>query len=200
MANDVSADKKEGKKSLKDQAKISRGQMVAIWAALATALGSQGIPAIVELIENKPGVEDVQNMIAQQTAKLTEQQNMGVEAIKELHADVKDLQRMSDDVAHVKGLVDVLRDVLRDCCTRRSVRHRLEEPAPKPTARKPASNPTKIVVESKLPDKLIEDMAPFMKVKEAEPVKKKPIEQLHKVPEFDPNMIQQQVQVQEPGK
>jgi tyrosyl-tRNA synthetase len=199
MTNGASAEKKEGKKSLKDEAKVSKRQMIAIWAALATALGSQGIPAIVEMLENKPDVEDVQTMIAQQTAKLTEQQNTAVEAIKELHADVKDLQKMSDDVAHVKGLVDVLRDVMRDCCTRRSAVRRLERKPAAATKPEPPPEPDKIVVEVKKPDDLIEDLAHKMMKAHDKPEKKRPIEQLQKVPEFDPNrMIQQQVQIQEP--
>jgi hypothetical protein len=173
MTNGVSAEKKEGKKSLKDDAKLSKRHMIAIWAALATALGSQGIPAIVTLLENKPDVEDVQQMIANQTSKLTAQQNTAVEAIKDLHADVKDLQKMSDDVSHVKGCVDVMRDVMRDCCTKRSIRHRLDKPKPA-AVHKP--DPIRVIVESK-----------------------SPVEQLQKVPEFDSenmeNMIQQRVQI-----
>lgn len=181
MANGVSAGKKETKPSLKDDAKLSKRHMLAIWAALATALGSQGIPAIVEVLDSKPDVEDVQTMIAHQTAKLTAQQNTAVEAIKDLHADVKDLRGMSDEIARVTGLVDVLRDVMRDCCTRRSARVRLERPKPI-VARSPK------IMSSPLPDKPA--------VKEPLLGKKTPFEQLRKVPEFDPKNMMQQVQLQ----
>lgn len=163
-------EKQNGRKSLKDDARISKRQMLAIWAALVTALGSQGIPAVVEMLDNKPDVADVQVMIAQQTAKLTEQQNTAVEAIKDLHADVKRLQEMSSEVAHVKGHVDILREVIRDCCTRRSSLRKLQK-GQKPKAPSSTSK---------------DNTAPR--------TFSKPIEQLHKVPQFDPEMLQQHQQ------
>lgn len=113
MADDVSTEKKE-RKSLKDDAKPSRGHMLAIWAALATALGSQGVPSIVRMLSDKPDVEDVQMMIANQTAKLTVQQNNAVEAIRDLHSEMK---KLDSSVSHVRGRIEVLRELTFKCCT-----------------------------------------------------------------------------------
>lgn len=72
------------KKSLKDEAKVSKRHMLTIWAALAAALGSQGIPAIVSMFDNKPDVAAVQQMIANKTAELSVEQNNAVEDIEDL--------------------------------------------------------------------------------------------------------------------
>ena len=188
MASGVSAGKKEVKASFRDDAKLSKRHMLAIWAALAAALGSQGVPAIVEMLDSKPGVEDVQTMIASQTARLTAQQNMAVEAIKDLHSDVKELRGMSDALSRVIGLVDVLRDVMRDCCTRGHARLRLERPKPTVVhSPKTVSPPL-----ADKPDEGMVDSTP------SSFGKKTPFERLQKVPEFDPkNMMQQQLQTQE---
>lgn len=153
-----------------------RKQMWALWVAAITALGSTGVPKIVEMLENKPSVEQVQNIVTDHTQKLTEMVNTLVDAIKDVSDD---LEGLKNAVPHTRGVVDgllgrldLLQDVLRDCCTRRGVREKLNA--------------------------LPEPAAMMMSVEEdADAVKtKKPIERLQKMPRFD---VQQQLQLQQPG-
>ena len=206
MTDSVSTEKKEEKQtkpSLKDDARLSKRQVLAIWAALVTALGSQGIPAIVTALENKPDVADVQEMIAQQTTKLTEQQNNAVEVIKELHEDVKGLQETSKEVARLSGLVDMLRELVRDCCRTRNRNHRrpavhLHSPSAKPkdSGNSDAGAPP-AYMPPMIPDALVDSITKTNDVGE----KSSKVDKLKKVPEFDPNKaVQQQVQIQEPRK
>lgn len=205
MPTPVSADKEEGKPtvkpSLKDDARLSKRQVLAIWAALVTALGSQGVPAIVDALENKPDVADVQEMIAQQTAELTKQQNNAVEAIKELHIDVKDLQKTSADVARLSGLVDMLRELVPDCCRPRNRRRpagRVHTTSAKAKDSKNDVGNGAVYVPAVVPDALMDSITKTCTSKDSK------VDKLKKVPDFNPNrMVQQQpalLKDQEPRK
>ena len=170
----------------------SRRQMISLWIAVATALGSQGIPAIVELLENKPSVEQVQAMIAKQTEVLTNAQNTDVDAIKELDRRLEELAEACGEhrtiTGQLEGRTELLKEVLRDCCTRRSVRERLERPEKPPKHEdKPA------VVTHKAKPTAAEEHILEMVLKK--PGSKKATEKVEKVPEFN---MQQQLQIQEP--
>ena len=150
----------------------SKKHMVTLWVAIATALGSQGIPKIIEILDTKPTVEQVQSIVAKQLEALSHEQPMTVEAIKELYARMLVIEAR---VSETCGKVDVMRDVLSKCCTRRNAVRRLTEPR-KPGAAKPFSAP-----------------AAMVKAKSF-------IGKLKKVPEFN---IQQQLQLplqEEPDK
>jgi len=199
MPDSVSTENKEAKKGLKDSAHVSRRQLLVIWTALAAALGSQGIPAIVSMLENKPDVEDVQSMIAQQTAQVTLQLNTAVEAIKELHVDIKALQSKDDLALEMKGKLDALCDTVNQCCVRVN---RVRRPKVTGGSKHPSAGAKPTVMDHVVPDAM---RAMMDGVKLTAPEKKKtPFDQLEKVPEFDPkNMMQRQqlqVQVQETPK
>jgi len=80
----------------------SRKQMWALWVAVATALGGTGVPKLIEAFSNKPTVEQVQSMIAQQTSVLTEAHNAGVDAFRELQQRVGRLQEQYDGLIAVR--------------------------------------------------------------------------------------------------
>jgi hypothetical protein len=80
----------------------SRKQMWALWVAVATALGGTGVPKLIEAFSNKPTVEQVQSMIAQQTSVLTEAHNAGVDAFRELQQRVGQLQEQYDGLIAVR--------------------------------------------------------------------------------------------------
>jgi hypothetical protein len=100
----------------------SRKQLWAIWVAVGTALGSTGIPKLIEVLEDRPSTEQVQGMIAQQTMLLTEAQNNGVEAFRELQRRVQALQekQVSDGLvcSQIGGKLTTIQDVMRTCCIR----------------------------------------------------------------------------------
>lgn len=162
-----------------------RKQMLALWVAVATALGSQGIPKIVEVLENKPSIEQVQTMIARQTEKLTAAQNTSVDALKELHAAVAKLQdkcaEQRSRVDQLEGKVGTMYDVMRDCCTRPKGQAKLDKPIPT------------VVVDRKEMTKVEKSAIPLPPFKDEKCVmqKARALEKLEKVPEFN---IQQQMQ------
>lgn len=170
-----------GKKPKKQEPKTpSRRQMAALWIAVATALGSQGIPKIVELLENKPSVEDVQAMIARQTEALTKAQNDSVDAIKELDERIRELTEACAEhraiTGQLEGRTELLKEVLRDCCTRQRIRERLD----KPKASEETESTPKEEVRNKPPTAA---------------ARKGAAEMVQKVPEFN---MQQQLQMQAP--
>lgn len=121
-----------GKEPKKQERKApGRKQMISLWIAVATALGSQGIPKIVELLENKPSVEDVQAMIARQTEALTKAQNKAVDVIQALDARIHELAGACAEHRTITGQLEerteLLKEILRDCCTRQHIRKRLEK-------------------------------------------------------------------------
>jgi hypothetical protein len=69
-----------------------RKQMVSLWIAVATALGSTGIPKIVEMLDSKPTVEQVQQMISRDASILTSKYNQSVELLAALQKTVHDLE------------------------------------------------------------------------------------------------------------
>lgn len=116
----------------------SRRQLWAIWVAIGTALGSTGIPKLIEVLENRPSSEQVQEMIAQQTALLTQAQNNSVEAFRELQRRVQELQgkQASDELtcSQVDGKLTSVQDVLKTCCVKIvSARRPARKPLPSPT-------------------------------------------------------------------
>lgn len=109
-----------------------RKQMTALWIAVATALGSTGVPKIVELIEDKPSTNQVQMMIAHQTEQLTEQLNKTIDALKEADDQIDNLRnkylelyadslRTSTDIRRIEISI-------KECCTKKSIRRRLGKP------------------------------------------------------------------------
>ena len=77
-----------------------RKQMLVLWTAALAALCSTGIPRIVELLENKPSVEQVQGMIAEQTAviaaqtgHLTKAYNRAVEMLRSIERRLDALEQ-----------------------------------------------------------------------------------------------------------
>jgi hypothetical protein len=177
VLHEKSKEEQDLKEPKESPAPPGRKQMWALWVAAITALGSTGIPKIVEMLENKPSVEQVQNIVAEQTKKLTDTVNTLVDAVKGISDDVGGLKNM---VPHTRGVVDgllgrldLLQDVLRDCCTRRDVRERLDAPP------EPSAMAMSVEEDAPEPDKLKD---------------KKPIERLQKMPSFN---VQKQLQLQQ---
>lgn len=90
---------------------------IALWTAVLTALGSTGIPRIVELLENKPSVEKVQELIAAQTEALTKELNRLVDATKDLGDK---LVALKSELAVQKGRNEVQETVIQTCCTKQA--------------------------------------------------------------------------------
>jgi hypothetical protein len=201
------SDKKQnGKRTIRERLE-GKKQMIALWTTVLGLLSAEGIPAIVEALSDKPSTGQVQAMIGAQTEKLSKEQHVAVDAIKEL--DNKLSGFIDDNSEHrtvtgrLEGTVSLLRDVLRDCCTRRRVRERLdEEPAAMGTGVPPEvhAGHAHIVVHDDgdgdgVPDEGLPDMIKKAMGKKKKKRKKPPIERLEKVPEFN---MQQQLQIQMP--
>lgn len=179
----------ENPQKKQDHKAPGRKQMWALWAAVATALGSQGIPKIVELLENKPSVEQVQAMIAKQTEKLTVAQNTSVDAFKELNTTVVKLQdkcvEQRSRVDQLESKTGTMYDVMRDCCTRPKDQAKLDNPVP--TVAGDSKEMTKVAEPAPL--------LPLVKEEKCVMKKEKALEKLEKVPAFD---AQQQMQAPMP--
>ena len=123
------------KNTIFQKVKANKGT-TALWMAVLTALGSQGIPKIVELLENKPSVEDVQTIVAKKTLEINRQLNNVIKALKEGYADMEFLRSELEDaqrgLAHLTGRSGIVEDVIRDCCTRKRVVEKLETKAAEP--------------------------------------------------------------------
>lgn len=94
------------KKSAKHKhapAVISRKQLVALWATAMVALGTNGVPKIVETLSSKPSVEKVQELIATQTDEITESHNKLVSSV----------EKLASDVARMQGTVEVLLNMVK---------------------------------------------------------------------------------------
>lgn len=192
------------KKTLKERLE-GKKQMIALWTTVLGLLSAQGIPAVVEALSDKPSHAQVQAMIAKQTTVLTQEQRNAVDAIKDLDKKISDL--IDDNSEHrtvtgrLEGTVSLLRDVLRDCCTRRHVRERLDR---KPEDLTMEASPKPVSVDAGVPDEADEveypEFLPGATMAKRPRGKKKkrkkpPIELLKKVPEFN---MQQQLQIQMP--
>lgn len=193
LAVDKTKEKQNGRRTLKERLE-GKKQMIALWTTVLGLLSAQGIPAIVEALNDKPSTGQVQAMIGSQTEKLTNAQRDAVEAIRELDKRLGEL--LDDNSEHrtvtgrLEGTVSLLRDVLRDCCTRKRARERLKEEPPVVGVRAPPvthEGHAVIYVES---DDPVKNFMDIMSIK-----KKLPVERLEKVPAFD---MQQQLQMQEP--
>lgn len=188
-----------GKDPTKREPKVpGRKQMTALWLAVVTALGSQGIPKIVEMLENKPDVEQVQAMIASQTEALTQAQHQAADVASNHDERLKRLERgqgrQRSRVGRLEGLTELLKEVLRDCCTRRQVRARLDASAASAALPKDDEEPDEADTEKpKVPDAILPYLNVTTAAKPAPPKK----ELLQKVPDFN---VQQQLQIQEPPK
>jgi len=92
--------------------KRSRVNMIALWAAVLTALGSQGVPKVVELLSSRPSVDQVQQMIATQTEDLTKKFNELVDALTALTGKLADAQKITGDltaaVASIENQVELM--------------------------------------------------------------------------------------------
>lgn len=165
----------EGKVARKQDATLGRGAKAAIWTALIAAAGTflaSGVPEIIRLFSSRPPLEAVQDMIADQTDKLTAATNRNVEMLKKQQEALQTLDALlgmhREELARVTGCVETVRDVVRDCCTKhaRDLEHRV------------------VVHESKAPDAVLPA--------------EKAVESLKKVPPMErPWQMQQQAQVPE---
>lgn len=163
------------KESKESPAPPGRKQMWALWVAALTALSSTGVPKIVEMLQDKPSIEQVQYIVTEHTKKLTDSVNTLVEAVKEMSDDLEGLKSVvphtSGVVSGITGRLDLLQGVLRNCCTRRSVRAKLDKP--------PEPDPELVTVKNVVEPKHARGM--------------KPVERLRKLPQFN---VQQQLQLQ----
>ncbi len=180
-------------KKKQDVTGLTRRHKIALWMAIVTALGSQGIPEIVRLLENKPSTEEVQAMIGQQTESITLEINKTVEALKALDLKLSSAKDVTTEMrvgaARVQTRLELLQDVLRDCCTRRSGIRKLEKMSVEGT-----DTPPTVVMG--LPKGVGVD---YLKQLLEEAKKKTPeVELLKKVPAF--KMQQEQLQMLEPGE
>jgi len=124
-----------------DHRALGRKQLWAIWIAIGTALGSTGIPKVVELLNTRPSVEQVQGMIADQTEALTKAQNAGVDALRNLDRTLQQIRDKLDDhllaSGSAEGRLSLMQDILRNCCTKaaaiEAVVKAVAPPPPKPT-------------------------------------------------------------------
>lgn len=178
-----------------------RKQMWALWAAALSALGSTGIPKIVELLETKPSTEQVQTMIAKQTEALTDELNDVVDALKVVEKAIGKLEPERQDLhtatAKLEARVQFIHDVLRTCCTR-SV-DRVEKDAPvavTPKKVKPLieeeEHPAMVMIKDVplgVPDAVFEVVVP-----DAAKTANKPFDRLNKLPRFDQQQVQMQMQ------
>jgi hypothetical protein len=91
-------------------------------------------------------VEQVQGMIADQTAALTKAQNAGVDALRNLDGTLQQIRDKLDDHLVVSGSTEgrlsFMQDILRSCCTKAAAVEAVVKaveplkPAPKPKAEK----------------------------------------------------------------
>lgn len=156
MANGEKSEKKQNDKQ------IGKRQLIAMWTAIAAALGSTGIPKIIELLENKPSVAQVQTMIAKQTSDLTKEQHKAVDALAGMQEGLSSCQ---NTLGQLEERTSLLKEVLRDCCTRQHARERLGKPP---------------------------GLDAGATMRPVEVKAKHPAQELHKVPDFN---IQQQLQI-----
>lgn len=168
----------------KQNGTLDRRTKLAIWTALIAAAGTfltTGVPDIIRLFSSRPPLETVQDMIADQADKLTEATNRNVETLekqqKALEALDSLLEMQREELAKLTGCVETVRDVVRDCCTRRvrDMEEKLEKPKPEMGPPEPT---------------------PMMKIMVHEDKK----DAFKKVPEMKRPWQQQQLQMQEPGK
>lgn len=171
----------------KQDATLGRSTKLAIWTALIAAAGTfftTGVPDIIRLFSSRPPLEQVQDMIADQADKLTIATNRNVETLKKQQEALKALTdlitQQREELARLQGCVEMTRDVVRDCCTRRvqNMEEKLEKKVE--AAMGPPEPPPK----------------PLMKLIVHDAKKEKAFE---KVPKME-RPWQQQVQMQEPGK
>jgi hypothetical protein len=118
-------------------AKMSRKHLFALWGTLITVLGTSVVPKIMDLMSDRPSVTQVQDMIAKQTQVLTETANRHIDEMDKFENKVHELDK---SLSRMEGLGESLREVVRDCCTRR-IRHLERRLQPKPVAAKPAAKP-----------------------------------------------------------
>lgn len=184
--------KQDDKKTLKEKLN-GKKQMIVLWTTVLGLFGTTGIPKIIEMLESKPSVGQVQTMIAQQTEELSAAQRVSVDAMKHFGTELERardaLDRFREEFPVVQSRVELLHEVLRDCCTRRRARDRLargsharhghEGVPPKPEL-KPDPDP-----------ELESDAVSLVPL--PEPKNKNPVKMLTKVPEFK----QEQLQLQE---
>lgn len=194
-AAEKSLKKQNGKRSLREKLD-GKKQMIVLWTTVLGLFSTTGIPKIIELFENKPSVEQVQTMIAYQTEKLSASQNATIDALKQLDEELdrtRDcLDRFREEFPAVSSRVELIQEVLRDCCTRRRSIESLEKLAEKPRAPvKPEPKPELVPAH---PDNIFKIMSTH------EIPKKNPVQMLQKVPMFKQDNIQQQLQTAMPGE
>ncbi len=173
---------KSSKKTLREKLD-GKKQMIVLWTTVLGLFGTTGIPKIITMIGSKPSVAQVQTMIAQQTEELSKAQRTSVDAMKHFSDDLERtrdvLDRFREEFPVVQSRVELLHEVLRDCCTRRRARDKL--------TRGLHSRRGNIPMEPK-PESDAMSLLPLVK-----PEEKNPVKMLMKVPEFK----QEQLQIQE---
>lgn len=168
---------------------MSRKHLFALWGTLITVLGTSVVPKIIDMLSDRPSVTEVQDMIAEQTKVLTQTVNKNIDALKELDDGLHELDK---GLAHLKGLDESLREVVRDCCTRRirNVEARLKPVATKPEP-KPEVPAAMLVSGPPSPEDIAKKLMEKIKEKKADEAKGPATQQQQKLPEFDPKWIQQ---------
>jgi hypothetical protein len=174
-------------------ANMSRKHLFALWGTLITVLGTSVVPKIIDMLSDRPSVTDVQDMIAEQTKVLTQTVNKNIDALKELDDGLHELDK---GLAHLQGLDESLREVVRDCCTRRirNMEARLKPtPGPEP---KPKPEPLSSAIVTLGPDGIdvSEAAKKLMEKLKADEAKGPAMQQQQKLPEFNPKWIQQKAE------
>ncbi len=130
------------KTQTKQDPTLGRRTQLAIWTALIAAAGTfftTAVPDMVRLFSDRPPLETVQDMIADQTDKLTVVTNQNVEALKRqqdtLEALDKLLKQQRVEAAKQTAYIEMLREVVSSCCTRsvQAVKAKKPKQMPVPT-------------------------------------------------------------------
>lgn len=96
---------------------ISRRQLFAIWGTLITVLGTSVVPKIIDVLNDRPSITEVQDMIAEQTKALTVTVNLHTDRMEKLSSDY---HRLDKSFARLSGLHEALGDIVGNCCTKQT--------------------------------------------------------------------------------
>jgi len=166
-------------------ARMSRKHLFALWGTLITVLGTSVVPKIIDMLSDRPSVTQVQDMIAEQTKVLTETVNRHIDGMDGFENALHELDK---NLSHLKGLEESLREVVRDCCTRR-VRNAAVRLSPakhdKPEAVSVAVRRSVVPRTPQVP------AADADKVVDEDDDEDVPVQVQQKLPDFNPEWIQQ---------
>jgi hypothetical protein len=116
MSDEELQEKQNGKKI------PGKKQMLVLWTAVLTALGSTGIPKVIEMLETKPSTAQVQVMIAKQTEALTDELNDVIDALKVVEKAIADTDASEGTtrtaMIKLETRSEMVQDILHTCCTR----------------------------------------------------------------------------------